>query len=484
MKMTMSQSIVYVNTATQLQSALNNAVPGQTIMINDGYYERSGGFYANAGIHGTASNPIKVIGTRNAILSTGNQSSGYSFSLKGNSYWLIKGFTVKNAKNGVVLDRCRYVTVDSILASNVGQSGVHLRTHTSYSIVKNCHIDSTGLDNPAYGEGVYIGSANSNWCTYTNCDPDTSNYNQVLNNTFGTAISAENIDIKEGTKGGLIKGNVFNGTGLQLVNGGDSWVDVKGNYYLIDSNVGNNTVLDGFQTHIQQPGGYGNFNRFANNTINMNAGGYGIRVQTSNANGTATANEVCNTNVVSGSATALSNVPVTSCNPVLPLTILEWNVFLKDNKVVFHWKVSSEENIDFFNIEQSSDGRRFTSLMKVAVAGTDYQKDILSSLSAGNFFRIATRTKDGQIYFSKIFSLENRSGSFNARIENDNLVILNAGRAALIQIVTINGLIVGIERLQQGYNTILLKNRSDVYILNVMNDQQTNFTKAVSRYSY
>ena len=305
--------VVNVSTATQLQNALNAAQPGQTIVIADGVYDRSSGiFNIPPGVNGTASSPITLLGSRQAVLTTGIKSTGYGLHVNGVKHWILKGFTTRLCKDGIMIDSSQYITIDSVQTTQTGNSGIHLRSYSSYCTINNCYIDSAGIDIPDYGEGVYIGSAYSNWPTYTQGNPDTCNFNIVTNNRFGSAVAAENIDIKEGTKYGLIRGNIFNGAGLKNQNGGDSWIDAKGNYYLIEDNVGNNTYLDGFQTHIAQPG-WGNYNIFRNNVMNVNAPGYGIRVQTSNSNGTATGNIVCNDNTATGAAFGLTNVAVQSC---------------------------------------------------------------------------------------------------------------------------------------------------------------------------
>lgn len=445
----LSQNI-YVSSASQLQTALNNAMPGNVIIIQDGYYERPGGFYANAGIDGTIANPITVIGSRNVVLSTNNLSSGYAFSLKGNKYWIIKGFTVTNSKNGVVLDNCKYITVDSIQAKKLGQDGVHLRTHTSYSVVKNCYIDSTGLSDYRYGEGIYIGSAYSNWCTYTNCDPDTSNYNQILNNSFGNFITAENIDIKEGTKGGLIKGNQFNGTGLQGMNGGDSWIDVKGNNYIIEDNIGNNSILDGFQTHIQQPGGYGNYNIFRNNILNVNGPGYGIKVQTSNANGTAYNNTVCSNNTVTGSASGLTNVSVMNCTPVLPVHIIQWSAEKKDRSVVFTWHVSELNDVVIFEIEAAVN-RDFLQLATEKPSGNIYSRKISTVDPAYKFFRLVVKLRSGEKIYSKVIQIVNEE-AFNIYIQDRMIIVSSIHANAILKIFNDAGQLQAVYKLNAGTN--------------------------------
>ena len=57
--------------------------------------------------------------------------------------------------------------------------------------------------------------------------------------------------------------------------GADSWVDVKGNGWLITGNTGRSTPLDGFQTH-EIADGWGTRNIFRGNTTNVPSPGFGF----------------------------------------------------------------------------------------------------------------------------------------------------------------------------------------------------------------
>jgi hypothetical protein len=122
-------------------------------------------------------------------------------------------------------------------------------------------ISRTGLRRDKFGEGVYVGSAVSNWGTYSDGQPDRSDHNLVQANVIANT-GAESVDIKEGTTGGAVIGNTFDGTGMT---GGDSWVDVKGNGWLIQDNTGRNSPKDGYQTH-HITGDWGSHNTFTDNT--------------------------------------------------------------------------------------------------------------------------------------------------------------------------------------------------------------------------
>ena len=124
---------------------------------------------------------------------------------------------------------------------------------------------------------MYLGSATSNWKTYSNGKPDTSDRNRVIGNTI-SYTGAESIDIKEGSTGGIIANNRFDGTNMSGENYADSWLDVKGNNYTVTGNSGANSILDGIQVH-NVVSGWGNNNVFKANSVNVNGPGVGFNIQ-------------------------------------------------------------------------------------------------------------------------------------------------------------------------------------------------------------
>ena len=114
--------------------------------------------------------------------------------------------------------------------------------------------------------------------------------------------TAENIDIKEGTTGGQIIGNQFNGTGM-VESAARAWVNVKGNDWLITDNAGADSIKDGFQVHQVYPG-WGMDNTFRGNRADVNGPGYGFYIQSKKLNATV----ACD-NTVSGAASGFSTIP-------------------------------------------------------------------------------------------------------------------------------------------------------------------------------
>lgn len=269
-------SIISVSTAAQLTSALAAAKPGQTIALKDGSYV--GQFKATTS--GTAGAPITLTGSRNAVLSTGSIQTGYGLHVTG-SNWRIKGLSVTNSGKGIVLDRSPNTIISGVDVGRTGTEAVHFRTNSSDSIIENSVIHDVGLATPEYGEGIYIGSANSNWAKImgSSSTPDQSDRVIVRNNQIKNT-TAEGIDIKEGTVGGSITGNVFTNAGYSGIHFGDSWIDAKGNGYTISGNSGTGTKLDAFQVH-SQGAGWGSDNVFTGNTVLGGVPGYEVWVHAS-----------------------------------------------------------------------------------------------------------------------------------------------------------------------------------------------------------
>jgi hypothetical protein len=303
-----------VSTSAQLSAAMTAARPGDDIVMADGVYtgkaavgKYTGSFAATTS--GTASAPIVLRGSRKAVIDGDGLGGHYGLYAVGARYWRFDGFTVTNATKGFVLDGSSFNTLANLHVFMTGEEGVHFRTKSTDNILTTSDISDTGKKNATYGEGVYVGSANSNWGTYTGGRPDTSDRNQILNNTIART-GAESLDIKEGTTGGVIRGNHIDGAGM-TGKFADSWIDMKGNGWTVSQNIAANALLDGFQVHTAIAG-WGNNNYFAGNTAAVNGPGWGLGIQKG-----ATGNVWKCDNVVTGAAKgafSINNV-AGACSP-------------------------------------------------------------------------------------------------------------------------------------------------------------------------
>ena len=284
-----------VRTADDLTAALAEVRAGSTIRLADGVYV--GKFVATTS--GTASKPIFLCGGAGAVLDGDGVNGGYVMHLDHVNYWRLVGFTVRNGQKGVVADTTQHSVVQGLTVTDVGDEGIHLRDFSADNLVVGNTVRHTGIRRAKFGEGIYVGTAKSNWCTYSDCKPDNSDHNVVEGNTI-SETTAESVDIKEGTTGGQLLGNRFDGSSLT---GADSWVDVKGNGWLIAGNIGHTSPQDGFQTH-EVVKGWGTGNTFRANQATVNGPGYGFHLAP------VVGNRVSCDNRETGAADGLSN---TSC---------------------------------------------------------------------------------------------------------------------------------------------------------------------------
>ncbi|WP_159602247.1 right-handed parallel beta-helix repeat-containing protein [Agromyces humi] len=283
---------VDVTTAHELQEALDSATPGDVIGLAPGQYV--GEFTAS--VDGEPETPITLCGTPESVLDGDGIKKGYVVHLDHVANWVLQGFAVQNGQKGVMADGTTKSVIRGLQVSGIGDEAIHLRAASSDNLVIGNAISDTGLRKPKFGEGIYIGTAESNWCDISDCDPDPSDRNVIEGNTISRTTS-ESVDIKEGTSDGILRGNTFDGAALVEA---DSWVDVKGNDWVIEGNTGANSAADGFQTH-EILDGWGTRNVFRNNTAQLSGSGLAFSLKPERDNVVE-----CN-NTISGDA-VLSNV--------------------------------------------------------------------------------------------------------------------------------------------------------------------------------
>ena len=303
---------ISVSTSAQLLAALKAVQPGDTISLADGSY--SGTFIGTTS--GTASAPITLTGSSAAILSNGDKSgdigSGYGFHLEA-SYWKVTGFSIDNSAKGIVVDGGNHDVLDGLTVHHIGDEGIHLREFSSNDIVEHCKVYDTGTGTAGYGEGIYVGTSNGNWGTYTHGKPDLSNDDQILDNTVGPNVRADNLDVKEATVGGTISGNSFNAQGETGANYSNDVVAVKGNNYTVTGNTVINPRQDGFEVeNLWKKAGCGN--TFSNNKITMTGAkykGYGFNIKDQTTTCKASPNVIGVSNTVTNPGKGASTIPET-----------------------------------------------------------------------------------------------------------------------------------------------------------------------------
>jgi uncharacterized protein YjdB len=297
--------VVPVATVSQLANALSSAQPGDRIELADGTYASK----FSISTSGTAAAPIVLCGSRRAVLAQGVLSSGNGIYLKG-SYWTFAGFSITNSQVGVAIVGGNNNVIDGLAIYEIGQAGVHMRGFSSRNVVKNSDIHDTGKYIKEYGEGIYVGSFSGKWSTESGGLPDASDDNVISNNVIGPNIGSDLVDVKEGTSGTVIENNSLDGTGQGYSKSwNDTWIIIQGNNGVLRGNRGKNAPVHGFRVTptTAYPGLYGNNNTFENNVADVNAAGYGFKIDTG-----VSGNVVRCNNTVSNAASGYSNV---RCSP-------------------------------------------------------------------------------------------------------------------------------------------------------------------------
>ncbi|MDX2377864.1 right-handed parallel beta-helix repeat-containing protein [Microbacterium sp. LRZ72] len=252
-----------------LQAAVDGARPGDVLALAETTYTGT----LEITRSGTEAAPIVLCGSEDSVIEGGATDGGYVLHLRGASHWRLEGFRITNGGKGIVLDDSNHNEITGIEVSRIGDEGIHLRAHSSDNVVEGNTISATGLRTPEFGEGIYVGSAESNWCEYTGCEPDRSDRNTIRGNTI-VDTTAEAIDIKEGTTGGRLVGNALTGSDRAVV---DSLIDLKGAQWEVSGNTLTSTRGDGASIHVIVPG-WGAQNVLGGNVIAVPDDRLGIEV--------------------------------------------------------------------------------------------------------------------------------------------------------------------------------------------------------------
>lgn len=264
---------VLVTNSEELLAALADVRAGDEIILREGVYQNDtflgdgiwSAFYAEA--DGTAEQHI-IIRSEDpehpATISGVTQESKVALKIRG-SYWEIRDLKICEANKGIFLEQSEHSVISGCEVYNTGAEAIHVIDNSSYNLVENCHVHDAGTYQPQYGEGVYIGSAKNTQDYGHEC-----HYNTVRSCKFGPNIAADHVDIKEYTIGNLVEYCTFDGTGIKGQNGGNSFVEVKGNHCIVRNNTGWRNgceeMLGAFDASIQLDG-WGQKNLIYDNTV-------------------------------------------------------------------------------------------------------------------------------------------------------------------------------------------------------------------------
>ena len=157
--LTCPAATVTVGDAVSLADALEAAAPGTVILLTPGTYFGKFVFRAS----GSEGRPIWLCGEKGAVIDGGGIDKGYGLHLDRSAWINVVGLTVSNAQKGIMVDGGKRVRIQDSTVRQVGDEGIHLRAGTVDSIIQRNTVSDTGKRREKFGEGIYIGTAESNW---------------------------------------------------------------------------------------------------------------------------------------------------------------------------------------------------------------------------------------------------------------------------------------------------------------------------------
>ena len=265
-----ANKIIVTNTG-ELTAALSEVKAGDEIILQVGTYQvdPENGYWRafQATADGTPEQHI-ILRSEDpehpAVICGSTSESKCALYITG-SYWEIRGLEIHTAQKGIFLAKSEHSIISNCEVHDIGDEAMHIIDDSSYNLVENCVIHDTGLLNPKYGEGIYIGSAKNATDYGFDC-----HYNTIRGCSFGPNIAADHVDIKEYTYGNTVEYCTFDGTGIQGENGGNSFIEIKGNDTIVRYNTGYRNgcaqQLYGFDTYMAVDG-WGQDNKIYDNTL-------------------------------------------------------------------------------------------------------------------------------------------------------------------------------------------------------------------------
>lgn len=95
----------------------------------------------------------------------------------------------------------------------------------------------------------------------------------------------------------------------------------------------------------------------------------------------------------------------TSADP-LPIELRSFSAVAEGKKILLNWETGETTNLDFFEVERSGDGTRFSMIGRQSATEASLYSTVDFSPSAGtNYYRLRTTEKNGDHSYSKIVSV-------------------------------------------------------------------------------
>jgi hypothetical protein len=165
----------------------------------------------------------------------------------------------------------------------------------------------------------------------------------------------------------------------------------------------------------------------------------------------------------------------------LPLTLISFDAVRQGGTNQLTWRTASEQNTNYFEIENSTDGKQFKAIGRLTAAGnstTPLGYSFVEHAPAGIvYYRLKMVDKDGKYTYSKVVSVSNEQQlTLPIRVSPNpvvNKAILKglSGKAVLIKLITIKGEVVLEQKTnQQTVEIDMTSQPAGTYFIQVVTD--------------
>ena len=182
--------VIVVNPGDNLNEILNGFSKGDTVLVKPGVYGKV--YLSDKNF--TADNPLIVRsdGTGTVLVQGDTVSRGSSLDITRCSYIVIEGLSFTGSMWGIYVKNSEHIILKKNEIYHTGQEGCHIGRTSKYVDVIENTIHHTGLFNPKWAEGVYIGSGSYGRQGF----PDNCEYIWVEGNQIYETGNAEGINVK------------------------------------------------------------------------------------------------------------------------------------------------------------------------------------------------------------------------------------------------------------------------------------------------
>ncbi len=274
-----------------IYTAVNNAVPGQTIVLLEGTYALSSTLRIQRGMDGTEAAPIRMIADPEAnsrpVLDFRGECAGI---VHGGDYWYFYGFDVTNSQAGQKGFQVSgdHNVLDQINTYRNGNSGIQISRYSgadtkleewpSYNLIINCtsylNADPGEEDADGFAAKLTCGVGNvfDGCVAYNNADDGWDLYAKVETGCIGAVTIRNCVAYNNGLHedGTETKGN---GNGFKL--GGDS----LSGYHVLENSIAFNNKSKGIDSNSCP-------DVIVKNCVSYNNGTYNVALYTNNAGNT------------------------------------------------------------------------------------------------------------------------------------------------------------------------------------------------------